>query len=366
MLSSDQPRNALTTDVTTPWDRERSASGKVSWRGAILSTFDRLYSDKRGSISRPKLLFTLSLVDMAVIGATGLVAHAVANPATTSLFAAAMLSVLMALSTTVALRRNWSYSIHALRHSTGQIEKIIKAVVSVFLLIAGGLHIAGLDLYSPSAMLLWLAMAAMLLIASRFVVARMLAYFTAAGRLVRRTVLVGGGPDAEALIAALEGDNVKELHILGVFDDRFDERSADNTAGYPKLGNFRTAPRLLPQLRRRSLDHHRAGHGRAAPAADPAAHAHAPGRRAHLGPELEAATELQRLFLHRPRADAGAHGQAADRLGPRRQEHRGPRPRRAAAAARGTRDGVGRARRAPRQQGTRSSSSSAVTASTTS
>ena len=44
----------------------------------------------------------------------------------------------MALSTTVALRRNWSYSITSLRHSTGQIEKITKSLVGVFLLIAGG------------------------------------------------------------------------------------------------------------------------------------------------------------------------------------------------------------------------------------
>jgi hypothetical protein len=62
----------------------------------------------------------------------------------------------MALSTTVALRRNWSYSIHALRQPTSQIEKITKALVTVFLLVAGGLHMAGLDLYSPSATLIWL------------------------------------------------------------------------------------------------------------------------------------------------------------------------------------------------------------------
>src|SRR5690606_2896109 len=36
--------------------------------------------------------------------------------------------------------------------------------------------------------------------------------------------------------------NLKELSILGVFDDRFDERSADSVAGYPKLGNFSQLP----------------------------------------------------------------------------------------------------------------------------
>ncbi len=66
----------------------------------------------------------------------------------------------------------------------------------------------------------------------------MLDRLATAGRLVRRTVIVGGGPEAEALIAALERDSGKQLHILGVFDDRGGERSSDSIAGYAKLGNF--------------------------------------------------------------------------------------------------------------------------------
>ncbi len=55
---------------------------------------------------------------------------------------------------------------------------------------------------------------------------------------MRRTVIVGGGPEGEALIAELERDSGKQLHILGIFDDRGGERSSETIAGYAKLGNF--------------------------------------------------------------------------------------------------------------------------------
>lgn len=238
MLSSDRPRTSV-----LPWSSDgRAHTHKASWFGAILAAIDRQYSDKLGSISRPKVLFTLSLVDMASVWTTGMAAHAFLNPASGRPLLAALLAALMAVSIIVALRRNWSYSIHALRQPVRQIEKVLKSIVSVFLLVAGGLHIAGVNVFSSHATLVWFAASAALLISWRFVVARLLAHFTAEGRLVRRTVIVGGGSDAEALITALEADNVKELHILGVFDDRTDERSAASTAGYPKLGNFDQLP----------------------------------------------------------------------------------------------------------------------------
>jgi Undecaprenyl-phosphate glucose phosphotransferase len=56
------------------------------------------------------------------------------------------------------------------------------------------------------------------------------------GRLQRRTVIVGGGPLAENLIEALSASDGYELKILGIFDDRDDERSPRSQAGCPKLG----------------------------------------------------------------------------------------------------------------------------------
>ena len=44
------------------------------------------------------------------------------------------------------------------------------------------------------------------------------------GRLVRRVIIVGGGPAAEALIEALNSEADSDLRICGLFDDRGDSR----------------------------------------------------------------------------------------------------------------------------------------------
>ncbi len=60
--------------------------------------------------------------------------------------------------------------------------------------------------------------------------------WTRQGRLDRRTVLVGGGENGEALVAALTGQRDSDVRVIGVFDDRGDTRSGTTYAGVPKLG----------------------------------------------------------------------------------------------------------------------------------
>ncbi|MGA2894675.1 MAG: undecaprenyl-phosphate glucose phosphotransferase [Xanthobacteraceae bacterium] len=60
--------------------------------------------------------------------------------------------------------------------------------------------------------------------------------WTRQGRLDRRTVVVGGGGNAEALIKALAAQRDSDVRIIGVFDDRGDDRSAVTWEGAPKLG----------------------------------------------------------------------------------------------------------------------------------
>ncbi len=58
------------------------------------------------------------------------------------------------------------------------------------------------------------------------------------GRLYRRAVIVGGGPEAEQLIKALEASADTDIRIVGIFDDRGADRVSPIVAGYPKLGNI--------------------------------------------------------------------------------------------------------------------------------
>ena len=59
-----------------------------------------------------------------------------------------------------------------------------------------------------------------------------------AGRLQQRAVVVGGGEIGADLLRDLaKSDEVRKSRMLGVFDDRSDERSPQTVEGYPKLGN---------------------------------------------------------------------------------------------------------------------------------
>ena len=71
------------------------------------------------------------------------------------------------------------------------------------------------------------------------------------GQFDRRTAIVGGGPLAEELIRSLEAETESGIRIVGVFDDRGDNRSSSVVASYPKLG---TVSDLVDYARSTRLD----------------------------------------------------------------------------------------------------------------
>jgi len=60
--------------------------------------------------------------------------------------------------------------------------------------------------------------------------------WTREGRLDRRTVVVGADGDGESLIRSLAVQRDSDVRLVGVFDDRSDDRSLPSCAGVPKLG----------------------------------------------------------------------------------------------------------------------------------
>jgi Undecaprenyl-phosphate glucose phosphotransferase len=56
------------------------------------------------------------------------------------------------------------------------------------------------------------------------------------GRLDRRTIIVGADHNGEQLVRALKVQDDSDIDVLGVFDDRNDDRAMDTCAGSPKLG----------------------------------------------------------------------------------------------------------------------------------
>ncbi len=229
--------NTIQRDVMNPRAFGLSAIASAGW--PIAGWLDRLMSDKRLSVSRPKVIFSASLIDAALIVLAGLAADALTGQAADMTTTTAVLRLLIVAGVATSLmRRNWAYTIPSLRSTVVQWRKLFKALSITFLVLPGAAFLVQVPLFTPAGAIIWYYLAGVATMVSRLGVSKVIEYWTNAGRLVRRTVIVGGGADAEAAISALQASGTNHLQILGVFDDRDDDRSSDSLAGIPKLGNF--------------------------------------------------------------------------------------------------------------------------------
>ena len=143
----------------------------------------------------------------------------------------------LALMTVLAFQALGAYSIQAFRSFwtmgvrvvAGWTLVFLVALAMVFFAKVGGsfsrVWLAGLFLIGLGALLLER-------LALSFVITRM----TRAGCFDRRTAIVGGGEAGEAIVRALAAQPESGIRVIGVFDDRADDRSPDSVAGFPKLG----------------------------------------------------------------------------------------------------------------------------------
>ncbi|PZU91819.1 MAG: undecaprenyl-phosphate glucose phosphotransferase [Chelatococcus sp.] len=144
------------------------------------------------------------------------------------------------------------YNVGALRHYLRSVVKLLSGWTMLFCAtLACFFFLKISDQVSRVWLLGFYGGGAFLLLACRLAATAVVLRLTRAGRLDRRTVIVGGGEAGEALIRALEAQPDTGLRICGVFDDRNDDRSPDSLAGYPKLG---TVDDLVEFARRTRLD----------------------------------------------------------------------------------------------------------------
>ena len=145
-----------------------------------------------------------------------------------------------------------AHRIAAYRTGLSQFVRVLAAWSIVMLVLLAGLFFfkAGGEL-SRVWVAAWFAGGALLLIAFRTALRTLVWNWTKKGRLRRRTAIVGGGKDAEVLIRRMEASASNDIELLGLFDDRVDERSPDRVAGYTKLG---TVSDLIEFARRTPVD----------------------------------------------------------------------------------------------------------------
>ncbi len=131
-----------------------------------------------------------------------------------------------------------SYDIHALRAPLPHLPRLAAGWAMTFLLAFAIVFFLKLEgVFSRVFMAALFIAGGVVLAAARTALSFRIRAMTNAGLLDRRTAVVGGGEAAEKLLRELHAESNSDLRVIGVFDDRLDDRSPDVVAGHPKLGS---------------------------------------------------------------------------------------------------------------------------------
>ncbi len=140
-------------------------------------------------------------------------------------------------TTVICFQASDIYQIEAFRGQLRQMTRMISAWAFVFLLFIGASFFAKLG---GEVSRLWLSafffIGLATLIGERLLLRAMVRGWARQGRLDRRTIVVGSDETGEKLVEALKTQEDSDITVLGVFDDRNDNRALDTCAGSPKLG----------------------------------------------------------------------------------------------------------------------------------
>ncbi len=132
-----------------------------------------------------------------------------------------------------------NFALGRLRRATFRTVRALTALAAVVGAMFAFLFVGNIGTDLPRDWLgIWLAAQALAVVLASSAMGWLVRTWTRAGKLQLRTVVVGGGRHAEDLIRTAEAHGSNELKILGIFDDRADDRSPEVISGYPKLGSI--------------------------------------------------------------------------------------------------------------------------------
>jgi Undecaprenyl-phosphate glucose phosphotransferase len=143
----------------------------------------------------------------------------------------------MTVSAVVCLQAADIYQVQIFRGQLRQMTRVVSSWTFVFLLFIGVSFFLKLG---NEVSRLWLSsfyfVGLAVLVAERLLLRTLVRNWARQGRLDRRTIIVGADQNGERLVEALKAQTDSDIHVLGVFDDRNDDRALDSCAGSPKLG----------------------------------------------------------------------------------------------------------------------------------
>ena len=178
------------------------------------------------------------MFEFALIALVGFVVFALYLGLSESLFwtyAGAIFAI--ALLSMLAFQTADIYQVQAFRGHEKQYMRLASAWSVVFLIVIGVSFFAKAgDVFSR----VWLGgfyvVGLIALVTSRRLLFLLVRKWTRDGRLTRRAVIVGGGVPGEHVIEELRRQKDSGVKIIGLFDDRGDDRSSQECAGERKLG----------------------------------------------------------------------------------------------------------------------------------
>lgn len=189
-------------------------------------------------ISQPLVIAAVLALDVIAIAVTGLATHATALDGAPGV-RTWMAIFGVALATPVILKSRWAYTIASLSRPAHQVAEVALALFLGLCAVAVATMLASADVAAIRYWALhWFPAAFIVCALERLMLSQILAAWTRAGRMARRTVIVGGGKPTFDLIERLDKSGANAIQILGIFDDRDKYRSPEQIGRYAKLGRF--------------------------------------------------------------------------------------------------------------------------------
>ena len=178
------------------------------------------------------------MAEFALIALVGLAVFAVYLPPGENLFGRYAVAIFaIALLSIFAFQTADIYQVQAFRGHEKQYMRLASAWSVVFLIVIGASFFAKAgEMFSRVWLGAFYVSGLVALVASRKLLFLLVRQWTREGRLTRRTVIVGGGAAGESVVRELRRQKDSGVKIIGLFDDRGDERSGTDCAGERKLG----------------------------------------------------------------------------------------------------------------------------------
>jgi Undecaprenyl-phosphate glucose phosphotransferase len=210
-------------------------------RQTLLNAQAREIAERFSASSVSQVLFigAVRVLDVAIVVGAGLAAHEFAFPGAVPIGWPYLLAMTLGVvMTAIFAQAADAYHVVAFRTFGGQLGRVLGAWTLVF---AGFAAVGAFLDFGGAVQRVWMGYWFMFgaggFAVAHGVLVALVQKWAREGRLGRKAVIVGGGEPAADLIRSLESTPGNDVNICGVFDDRSNDRSPPNVAGYPKLGN---------------------------------------------------------------------------------------------------------------------------------